>query len=72
MDRVSRRADVSAVTAAEFIAEGTANILVIHHIRLWGWLFNLWSDNGPQFCAQLTTAVYKLRYTQTNVQRIPT
>ena len=27
-DRLSRRADIFAVTAAEFTAEGTANILV--------------------------------------------
>ena len=48
------------VTAAEFTAEGTANILVNRYIPLWGCPSILLSDNGPQFCAQLATAVYKL------------
>ena len=49
-----------AVTAAEFTAEGTANILVNRFIPLWGCPSTLLSDNGLQFCAQLATAVYKL------------
>ena len=48
-----------AVTAAEFTAEGTANILVNRFISLWGCPSTLLSDNGPQICAQLATAVYK-------------
>ena len=59
-DRFSRRADMFAVTTAEFTAEGTANILVNHFIPLWGCPSTLLSDNGPQFCARLATAVYKL------------
>ena len=59
-DRFSRRADMFAVTTAEFTAEGTANILVNRFIPLWGCPSTLLSYNGPQFCARLTTAVYKL------------
>ena len=59
-DRFSRRADMFAVTAAEFTAEGTANILVNRFIPLWGCPSTLLSDNGLQFCAQLALAVYKL------------
>ena len=49
-----------AVTAAEFTAEGTANILGNCFILLWGCPSTLLSDNGLQFCAQLATAVSKL------------
>ena len=35
-DRFSRRADMFAVTATEFTAEGTANVLVNKYIPLWG------------------------------------
>ena len=35
-DRFSRRADMFRVNAAEFTAEGTANILVNQYIPLWG------------------------------------
>ena len=59
-DRFSRRADMFAVTTAEFTAEGTANILVNRFIPLWGCPSTLVSDNGPQFCARLATAVFKL------------
>ena len=59
-DRFRRRADMFAVTTAEFTAEGTANILVNRFIPLWGCPSTLLSDNGPQFCARLATAVYKL------------
>ena len=58
-DRFSRRADMFAVTTAEFTAEGTANILVNQFIPLWVCPSTLLSDNGPQFCARLATAVYK-------------
>ena len=58
--RFSRRPDMFAVTAAEFAAEGTANILVNRCIPLWGCPSTVLSDNGPQFCARLATAVYKL------------
>ena len=59
-DRFSRRAEMFAVTKAEFTAQGTANILVNRFIPLWGCPFTLLSDNGPQFCARLATVVYKL------------
>ena len=59
-DRFSRRAELFAVTAAEFTAEGTANILVNRFIPLRGCPSTLLSDNGLQFCAQLAIAVYKL------------
>ena len=49
-----------AITAAEFTAEGTANILGNLFIPLWGCPSTLLSDNGFQLCAQLATAVYKL------------
>ena len=49
--RLSRCADMFAVTTAEFTADGTANIM-------WGCPSTLLSDNGPQFCARLATAVY--------------
>ena len=35
-DRFSLRADMFAVTAAEFTAEGTANILINQYITVWG------------------------------------
>ena len=57
-DRFSRRADMFAVTLAEFTAEGIANILVNPFIPPWGYPSILLSDNGPQFCARLATAVY--------------
>ena len=56
-DRLSRRADMFAVTTAEFTAEGTANILVNRFIPLRGCSSTLLPDNGPQFCARLATAV---------------
>ena len=48
-DRFSRRADMFAVTTAEFTAEGTANILVNRFIPLWGCPSTLLYDNRPQF-----------------------
>ena len=48
-DRFSRRADIFAVTAAEFTAEGTANILVNQYITLRGCPRTMLSDNGVQF-----------------------
>ena len=59
-DRFNRLADMFAVTTAEFTAKGTANILVNRFIPLWGCPSTLLSDNGPQFCTRLATAVYKL------------
>ena len=45
-DRFSRRADMFPVTAAEFTAEGTANILMNQCIPLWGCPRTILSDNG--------------------------
>ena len=59
-DRLSRRVDMFDVTAAEFTAEDTVNILDNRYIPLWGCPSTLLSDNRHQFCAQLATAVYKL------------
>lgn len=60
IDHFGRHADTYVVIAAEFPAEGTANILVNRFVSLWKSLSTLLSDNGSQFCAQLATAVYKL------------
>ena len=59
-DRFSRRADMFAVTAAEFTAEGTANIFINRYIPLWGCPRSTLSDSGLQFCSKLSRAVYKL------------
>ena len=45
-DRFSLRTDTFAVTAAEFTAEGTANILINTYIPLWGCPRSILSDNG--------------------------
>ena len=58
--RFSHRADKFAVTAAEFTAEGTANILVNQYIPLWGCPRTILSDNGLQFCSKLSQALYRL------------
>ena len=57
-DRFSRRADMFAVTAPEFTAEGTANILVNQYIPLWGCPRTILLHNGLQFCSKLSQAVY--------------
>ena len=59
-DRFSCRADMFAVTAAEFTAEGTANILVNQCIPLWGCPRTILSDNGLQFFSKPSQAVYQL------------
>ncbi|CAB1100714.1 unnamed protein product [Ectocarpus sp. CCAP 1310/34] len=56
-NRFSRRADMYAVTAEEFTAEGTVDILVNRYIPLWGCPLSLLSDNGSQFCSKLSQAV---------------
>ena len=57
-DRFSRRADMFAVTAAEFIAKGTANILTNQYIPLWGCPRSILSDNGLQVFSKLSHVVY--------------
>ena len=56
-DRFSRRADMFPVTAAEFTAEGTANVLVKKYIPLRGCPHTMPLDNGLQFCSKLSQAV---------------
>ena len=60
-DPFGRRADMYAVTAAEFTADGTANILINRYIPLWGCPRNIPSDNGLQVCFKLSKAVYYLK-----------
>ena len=59
-DHFSRRADMFPVTAAAFTVEGTANILVNQYIPLWGCPRTMLSDNGLQFCSNLSQAVYQM------------
>ena len=49
-----------AVTAAEFIAEGTANIIINRYVLLWGCPRSILSDNGLKFCFKLSHAVCQL------------
>ena len=67
-DRFSRRADMFAVTAAEFTAEGTANILINRYIPLWGCPRGILSEHGLQFCSKLSHPVYQFL----GVRKIPT
>ena len=58
-DRFSGRADVFAVTAAEFTAGGTANTLGNQYIPLWRCPRTILSDNGLQFCSKISQAVHQ-------------
>ena len=49
-----------AVTAAEFTAKGTANIVINRYIPLWGCPRSILSDDGLQFGSKLSHAVYQL------------
>ena len=53
-DRFSRRADMYAVTAAKFTAEGTANIPINRYIPLWGCPRSILLDNGLLFWSKLS------------------
>ena len=53
-DRFSRRADMFPVTAAEFTAEGTTNVLVYKYIPFWGCPRTVLSDNGLEFGSKLS------------------
>ena len=57
-----------AGSAAEFTAEGTADILVNKYMPLWGCPASLLSNNGLQVGSKLSLAVYKLL----GVQKITT
>ncbi|CAB1116210.1 unnamed protein product [Ectocarpus sp. CCAP 1310/34] len=59
-DRFSRRADMVAVTAAEFTARGTAHIFVNQYMTKWGCPTTLLSDNGLHFCSKLSMAIYEV------------
>ena len=58
-DRFSRRADMFAVSPAQYTAEGTANILINMYIPLWGCPVFLLSDNGKHFCSKLSDAIHR-------------
>ena len=58
-DRVSRRADMFNVTAAEFTAEDTDNIMLNQYIPQWVCPRTILSDNGVHFCSKLSHAVYQ-------------
>ena len=49
IDRFSRRANMYAVTDAQFTAKGTADILVNKYMTVWGCPISILSDNGKQF-----------------------
>ena len=57
-DRFSRRANMFAVSAENFTAAGTADILLNEYIPLWGCPVTLLSTNGQQFTSKLATIVY--------------
>ena len=52
-DRFSRRAAMYGITAAQFTAVGTADILVNDFIPKWGCPRSLLTDNGRQFSSEL-------------------
>ncbi|CAB1103607.1 unnamed protein product [Ectocarpus sp. CCAP 1310/34] len=58
--RFRRRADMFAVTAAEFTARGTAHIFVTQYMTKWGCPSTLLSDNGLHFCSKLSMAIYEV------------
>lgn len=59
-DRFSRRADMFPVSAANFTAQGTADVLVNQYMTKWGCMTTLLSDNGAHFCSKLSAAIYEL------------
>ena len=59
-DRFSRHIAAYAVTQDERTVEGTARIFVEQYIPLWGCPYALLSDNGSEFVARLSLAIYKL------------
>ena len=56
IDRFSTRADISAVTAAKFTAEGTPDILINRCIPLWGCPRGILSGNGLQLRSKFSHA----------------
>ena len=59
-NRFNRHIAAYAVTQNERTAEGTAQIFVEQYIPLWGCPHTLLSDNGSEFVARLSLAIYKL------------
>lgn len=49
-----------AFSAAEFAAEGTADILVNKYTSLWGCPVRIHSHNGLQLFSKLAHAIFKL------------
>ena len=60
IDHFRRRADMSAVTAAELTAEAKANVLINRYIPVRGCPCSILSDNGLQRCSKLFHAVQQL------------
>lgn len=67
-DRSSRRAATYAMRTTQFTAVGTADILVKHFIRKWGFPKSLLSDNGRQFSPKLLLTVGKLKGMRTLIR----
>ena len=63
-DRFSRHVAAYAMTQEERTAEATARIFVEQYISLWGCPHTLLSDNGSEFVARLSLAMYKLMRTR--------
>ena len=59
-DRFSRHIAAYAMTQDEHIAGGTTRIFEKQYISLWGCPYTLLSDNGSEFGARLSLAIYKL------------
>ena len=59
-DRFSHHIAAYAVTQDERTAEEAARIFVEQYIPLWGCPHTLLSDNGSEFVARLSLAIYKL------------
>ena len=60
-DSFSRHIAAYAVTQDDHTAEETARIFVEQYIPLWGCPHTLLSDNGSEFVARLSLAIYKLK-----------
>ena len=58
-DHFCRRADMYAVTEAQFTASRTMDILMNHYIPPSGCPVTLLSDNGLQFCSKHARVVYE-------------
>lgn len=69
-DRFSHREDMYAVTAGEFTAEETTNILIKRFITLWGRLFTLLQQWSPVQRSTSDTRIDAHGYTQTYDKRL--